>query len=40
MLTYKKSNAPLEIVGYLDLDFVCCLDTEKSTSGYIITLAN
>jgi hypothetical protein len=35
MLTYKKSDAPLEIVGYSDSDFVGCLDTEKSTSGYI-----
>jgi hypothetical protein len=40
MLTYKKSDAPLEIVGYSDSDFTGCLDTEKSTSGYIFTLAN
>jgi hypothetical protein len=40
MLTYKKSDAPLEIVGYSDSDFAGCLDTEKSTSGYIFTLAN
>jgi hypothetical protein len=40
MLTYKKSDAPLEIVGYSDSDFMGCLDTEKSTSGYIFTLAN
>jgi hypothetical protein len=40
MLTYKKSNAPLEIVSYSDSDFAGCLDTEKSTSGYIFTLAN
>jgi hypothetical protein len=40
ILTYKKSDAPLEIVGYSDLDFVGCLDTEKSTSGYIFTLTN
>jgi hypothetical protein len=38
MLTYKKSDAPLEIVGYSD--FAGCLDTEKSTSGYIFTLVN
>jgi hypothetical protein len=38
MLIYKKSDAPLEIVGYSD--FVGCLDTVKSTSGYIFTLAN
>jgi hypothetical protein len=35
MLTYKKSDAPLEIVGYSDSDFVGYLDTEKFTSGYI-----
>jgi hypothetical protein len=40
MLTYKKSDALLEIVGYSDSDFVGCLDTEKSTSEYIFTLAN
>jgi hypothetical protein len=40
MLTYKKSNAPLEIMGYSDSDFVGYLDTEKSTSGYIFTLTN
>jgi hypothetical protein len=32
MLTYKKSDAPLEIVGYSDSDFVSYLDTKKSTS--------
>jgi hypothetical protein len=32
MLTYKKSDALFEIVGYSDSDFVGCLDTEKSTS--------
>jgi hypothetical protein len=40
MLMNKKSNAPLEIVGYSDSDFAGCLDTEKSTSGYIFTLSN
>jgi hypothetical protein len=40
MLTYKKSDVPLEIVGYSDSDFVGCLDTEKSTSRYIFMLAN
>jgi hypothetical protein len=35
MLTYKKSDAPLEIVGYSDSDITVCLDIEKSTSGYI-----
>jgi hypothetical protein len=40
MLMYKKSDAPLEIVGYSDSNFTGCLDTEKSTSGYIFTLVN
>jgi hypothetical protein len=40
MLTYKKSDAPLEIVGYSDSDFAGCLDPEKLTSGYIFTLIN
>jgi hypothetical protein len=40
MLTYKKSDAPLEIVGYSDSDFAGCLNTKKSTSGYIFTLTN
>jgi hypothetical protein len=40
MLTYKKLDTPLEIVGYSDLDFVGYLDIEKSISGYIFTLAN
>jgi hypothetical protein len=40
MLTYEKSDAPLEIVGYSDSDFAGYLDTEKSTSGYIFTLTN
>jgi hypothetical protein len=40
MLMYEKSDAPLEIVGYSDLDFAGCLDTEKSTSGYIFILVN
>jgi hypothetical protein len=40
MLTYKKSDAPLEIVGYLDSDFVGYLYIEKSISGYIFTLPN
>jgi hypothetical protein len=31
-LTYKKSDAPLEIVGYSDSKFVSCLNIEKSIS--------
>jgi hypothetical protein len=40
MLTYKKSDAPLEIVCHSDSDFVGRLHTEKLTSGYIFTLTN
>jgi hypothetical protein len=38
MLTYERSDR-LEIVGYSDLDFVGCLDTDRSTSGYVFKLA-
>ena len=38
MLTYERSDA-LEILGYSDSDFAGCVDTKKSTSGYVFTLA-
>jgi hypothetical protein len=38
MLAYERSDS-LEIVGYLDSDFVGCLDTDISTSGYVFKLA-
>jgi hypothetical protein len=38
ILTYKRSDS-LKIVGYSDLDFVDCLDTDRSTSGYVFKLA-
>jgi hypothetical protein len=38
MLTYERSDS-LEIVGYSDLDFAGCLDTDRSTSGYVFKLA-
>ncbi|RVX08106.1 Retrovirus-related Pol polyprotein from transposon TNT 1-94 [Vitis vinifera] len=37
MLTYRRSSH-LEIVGYLDSDFAGCLDSRRSTSGYIFML--
>jgi hypothetical protein len=40
MLTYEKSDIPLEIVGYSDSDFADCSDTEKPMSEYMFTLAN
>ncbi|RVW81995.1 Retrovirus-related Pol polyprotein from transposon TNT 1-94 [Vitis vinifera] len=38
MLTYHRSSH-LEIVGYSDSDFAGCLDSRRSTSGYIFMLA-
>jgi hypothetical protein len=38
MLTYERSDS-LKIVSYLDSDFVGCLDTDRSTSGYVFKLA-
>jgi hypothetical protein len=38
MLTYERSDN-LEIVGYSDSDLVGCLDTDRSTSGYVFKLA-
>jgi hypothetical protein len=38
MLTYERSDN-LEIVGYSDLYFVCCLNTDRSMSGYVFKLA-
>ncbi|RVW26309.1 Retrovirus-related Pol polyprotein from transposon TNT 1-94 [Vitis vinifera] len=37
MLTYHRSSH-LEIVGYSDSDFAGCLDSRRSTSGYIFML--
>ena len=38
MLTYKRSDH-LEVIGYSDSDFAGCLDSRKSTSGYVFLLA-
>jgi hypothetical protein len=38
MLTYERSDS-LEIVGYSDSDFACCLNTDRFTSGYVFKLA-
>ena len=38
MLTYRHSDH-LEVVGYSDSDFAGCVDSRKSTSGYIFLLA-
>ena len=38
MLMYKRSDY-LEVIGYYDSDFAGCVDSQKSTSGYIFMLA-
>ena len=38
MLTYRRTDN-LEVVGYSDSDLAGCVDTKKSTSGYIFLLA-
>ena len=38
MLTYMKSDS-LEVVGYVDTDLAGCVDSRRSTSGYVFTLA-
>jgi len=38
MLTYKRSNH-LEVIGNLDSDFARCVDTRKSTLGFVFLLA-
>ena len=39
MLTYKRSEQ-LKVVGYSDSDYGGCLDSLKSTSGFVFMLAN
>jgi len=38
-LTYRRSD-DLEVIGYSNLDYVVCLDSRRSTSGYIFMLAD
>ena len=38
MLTYRRSDH-LEVIGYSDSDFAGCVDSNKSTSGYVFLLA-
>ncbi|XP_061355111.1 secreted RxLR effector protein 161-like [Gastrolobium bilobum] len=38
MLIYKRSNE-LEVIGYTDSDFSGCLDSRKSTFGYLFMFA-
>ena len=37
-LTYRH-NDQLKVIGYSDSDFAECVDTRKSTSGYIFLLS-
>jgi hypothetical protein len=37
MLMYRRTNN-LEVIGYSDSDFVGCVDSRKSTSGYIFMM--
>ena len=39
MLIYRRTYS-LEVIGYSDADFVGCVDSRKSTSGYIFKLAD
>ena len=38
MLIYRQTNE-LEVTGYSNLDFTGCVDSGKSTSGYIFMFA-
>ena len=39
MLMYRRTYS-LEVIGYSDANFVGCVDSQKSTSGYIFKLAD
>ena len=39
MLMYRQTDS-LEVIGYSDSDFAGCVDSHKSTSGYISKLAD
>ncbi|KAL0447563.1 UNVERIFIED_CONTAM: Secreted RxLR effector protein [Sesamum latifolium] len=39
MLMYRRTEN-LEVVGYSDSDFAGCVDSRKSTSGYIFMIAS
>jgi hypothetical protein len=38
MVNFRKSDN-LDVIGYSDSDFSGCVDSKKSTSGYIFMLA-
>ncbi|XP_068645145.1 secreted RxLR effector protein 161-like [Aristolochia californica] len=39
MLMYRRTDN-LEVIGYSDSDFAGCIDSHKSTSGYIFLMAS
>ena len=39
MIMYRRTYS-LEVISYSDTDFACCVDSRKSTSGYIFKLAD
>ena len=39
MLMYRQTYS-LEVIGYSDLDFASCVDSRKSTFGYIFKLVD
>ena len=39
MLMYRRTNS-LEVIGYSNSDFAGCVDSPKSTSGYIFKLTD
>ena len=38
MLMYRRTDK-LEVIGYSDSDYASCIDSQKSTSGYVFMLA-
>lgn len=39
-ISYEKSSSIFKLVGYTDSDYAGCIETRKSTSGYIFVLGN
>ena len=39
MLMYRQTDN-LDVIGYSDFDFAGCVDSRKSTSGYIFMMAD
>ena len=39
MLIYRRTDN-LEVIGYFDSDYAGCIDSQKSTSGYVIIIVD